>query len=204
MHSEVVTVAPGDTLARAFALTRERGIRHLPVLDEGVLVGIVSDRDLKRAIPPSAIGVAPEFASTAVAQVMTRAVITTGPTVAVEEAARVMVSEKVSALPVTEGGRLVGIVTETDVVALLVRALGASEPSSRLEVTFAATGSALAEIVRTVEDAGVPIGSIVTLAAARGSREAVLRVMTIDPRRAVNALAGKGYAVRPEPRPTAP
>src|SRR5262249_46287323 len=103
---------------------------------------------------------------------------------------------KISALPVTEGGRLVGIVTETDVIALLVRALGASEPSSRLEVVFSRSGSALAEIVRIVEEAGGAISSIVTLATQDGSREAILRVPTIDPRRAVDALESHGYAVR--------
>lgn len=199
MHSNVVTITPSATLAEAFRLSRERGIRHLPVLDDGDLVGIVSDRDLKRAIPPSATpvaGLASEFATATVQQVMTRAVITTGPTVSVEEAGRVMMTEKISALPVTEGGRLVGIVTETDVVALLVRALGATEPSSRLEVLFSRTGPALAEIVRTVEDVGVSISSIVTLGTAEGSREAILRVGTIDPRRVADALERKGYTVR--------
>jgi acetoin utilization protein AcuB len=199
MHSNVVTVTPRATIAEAFQLTRARGIRHLPVLEEGALVGIVSDRDLKRAIPPTATRLsvpAPQLATATVEQVMTRAVITTGPTFSVEEAGRVMVSQKISALPVTEGGRLVGIVTETDIIGLLVRALGATEPSSRLVVLFSQAGSALAEIVRTVEDSGVSISSIVTLAAPDGSREAILRVPTIDPRRAVSALENKGYKVR--------
>ena len=199
MHIDVATVPSGAPLAEAFRLTRQRGIRHLPVVDDGVLVGIVSDRDLKRALPPRASRVevlAPEFAAMPVERIMTRTVITTGPTVSVEEAGRVMVNEKISALPVTEGGRLIGIVTETDVVALLVRALGAAEPSSRLEVVFSPAGSALAEIVRTVEAAGVSIVSIVTLAVSDGSREAILRIATIDPRRAVAALEAKGYGVR--------
>jgi acetoin utilization protein AcuB len=196
MHADVVTVAPRSTLAEAFELARQRGIRHLPVVDGGVLVGIVSDRDLKRALPPGTAAPAPELAGLAVERLMTRPVITTGPTVSVEEAARVMVSEKISALPVTDGGRLVGIVTETDVVALLVRALGVSEPSSRLDVVYTPAPEALAAIVRTVEAAGVAITSIVTLAAADGSREAILRVATIDPRRATAALEAGGYPVR--------
>ncbi|HET7344034.1 MAG TPA: CBS domain-containing protein [Methylomirabilota bacterium] len=197
MHREVVTVAPRATVAEAFGLMRERGIRHLPVVDGGRLVGIVSDRDLKRAMPPAAAATpAPPLASLRVEELMTRKVITTAPAVSVEEAGRVMVSEKISALPVTESDRLVGMVTETDVVALLVRALGASEPSSRLQVDFAPGGSALADIVRTVEEAGVRIASIVTLATGPGSREGILRVASMDPRRAVSALEAKGYTVR--------
>jgi acetoin utilization protein AcuB len=199
MHAEVMCVPPGAPLGDAVLLMRRRGIRHLVVVEDGALVGIVSDRDLKRALPPGASassGPAAELAALPVQRVMTRPVITTGPAVSVEEAGRVMVGEKISALPVTEGGRLVGIVTETDVVTLLVRALGVGEPSSRLEVSFVPGGAALGDIVRTVEGAGMAITSIVTLATGPGSRTAILRVATIDPRRAVAALEGKGYVVR--------
>jgi acetoin utilization protein AcuB len=199
MHADVATVSPGAPLSEAFRLMRQRGIRHLAVVDDGTLVGIVSDRDLKRALPPSASassGLAPELAALPVERVMTRPVITTGPRVSVEEAGRVMISEKISALPVTEGGRLVGIVTETDVVTLLVRALGVTEPSSRLEVAFTATGPTLADIVTTIEATGVAITSIVTLATGSESRTAILRLATIDPRRAVAALETRGFLVR--------
>ena len=198
MHADVVSVPPGAPLSEAFGLMRRRGIRHLAVLEAGALVGIVSDRDLKRALPPGAsasAGPAADMAALPVERVMTRPVITTGPAISVEDAGRLMVDRKISALPVTEGGRLVGMLTETDVVALLVRALGVTEPSSRLEVAFAATGPALAEIVRTVEEAGVAITSIVTLATGPQSRAAILRVATIDPRRAVAALESRGYAL---------
>ena len=199
MRPEVVTVGPRARLGEALERMRARGIRHLPVLADGALVGIVSDRDLKRAIPPGST--APELAALAVEHVMTHPVIATAPTVSVEEAGRVMLDHKISALPVTEGGRLVGIVTETDVVSVLVRALGACEPSSRLEIPFSPDGSALAEIVRVIEAAGVPIASIVTLATGEGSREAIVRLATIDPRRVVSALQSRGYAVRGFERP---
>ena len=199
MHGDPVTVARDAPLSEAFGLMRRHGIRHLPVLDGGALVGIVSDRDLKRALPPAPHALwtpPPELAALPVERLMTRAVITTGPAVSVEEAGRVMVTEKISALPVTEGGRLVGIVTETDVITLLVRALGVTEPSSRLEVSFTAGGGALADIVRTIEAAGVRITSIVTLATAPHTGAAVVRVATIDPRRAIAALEAKAFAVR--------
>jgi len=199
MRTKVVTVPPGTPLAEALRLTRQRGIRHLPVVSDGALIGIVSDRDLRRALPPLAsapAGLAPQLAAVPVERVMTHPVITTGPRVSIEEAGCVMVSEKISALPVMEGGRLVGIVTETDVVTLLTRALGVAEPSSRLEVSFTPGGSALADIVRTIEEAGAAVTSVVTLATGPESRVVTVRVATIDPRRAVTALESRGYAVR--------
>jgi acetoin utilization protein AcuB len=185
MQSTLVTVTPETTLAEAFGLTRQRGIRHLLVVEDDRLVGIVSDRDLKGATGTPTMG-----------EIMTRAVMTLPPSAPVEDAARLMVREKISAVPVTLGDRLLGMVTETDVLRLFVRALGAAEPSSRLEVTLGPERTALTDIVRTVEAAGIPISSLMTLSGPDGSREVVIRVPTINPLPAVRALAASGYPVK--------
>jgi len=193
MQTRVVTVAPFTTVPEALGLAQRRGIRHLPVVDGG-LVGIVSDRDLKRAL---GAGGAEERR---VDQIMTRAVVTVTPGAPVEEAARVMLEERISALPVVDGGRLVGIVTETDVVELFVRAMGAAQPSSRLDVVLGERPGALAEAVQAVEGADATVCSIVTL--VRGSlREAIIRVATINPGPAVSALEARGFTVREARRP---
>ena len=201
MQSAIITVKPSTTLPEALRLVQQRGIRHLPVVDGELLVGIVSDRDLKRAMASPATSLerhelAYLLERVSLGEIMTRAVITIAPMFPVEEAARVMVKEKISALPVTEGGRLVGILTETDVLDLFVRAMGAGEPSSRLDVTLPDRPSTLTEVVETIECAGAPISSVMTLRNRGGLREAIVRVATINPTRAVQALAGKGYAVR--------
>jgi len=201
MQSAIVTVKPSTTLPEALRLVQQRGIRHLPVVDGALLVGIVSDRDLKRAMASPATSLerhelAYLLERVTLGEIMTRAVITIAPMFPVEEAARVMVKEKISALPVTEGGRLVGILTETDVLDLFVRAMGAGEPSSRLDVALPARPSTLTEVVETIEGAGAPISSIMTLRNREGLTEAIVRVATINPARAVQALTGKGYAVR--------
>lgn len=201
MQSRLVTVTPQTVLAEAMCLVGQRGIRHLPVVDGNSLVGIVSDRDLKRAMASPATSLARAelnylLAKLTVAEIMTRAVITIGPSFAVEDAARLMVTEKISALPVTDAGRLVGIVTETDVLDLFVRALGAGEPSSRLDVILPDKASGLGEIVKAVEGAGAPISSIVTLRSRSDVREAIVRIATINPGPAITALAAAGYSVR--------
>lgn len=201
MHRDVVTIAPTTTLPEAVDLAKARGIRHLPVVENGELVGIVSDRDLKRALPSAATTLERHEASyllarLPVSQIMTRAVVTIAPMFPVEEAARLMVTEKVSALPVTEAGRLVGIVSETDVLEMLVAAMGTTTPSSRLDVLLKSEPSALSEVVHTVEATGLVIASIMTLVSRGGVREAVLRVATINPGPAVRSLEAKGYTVR--------
>ncbi len=104
MQRGVVVVSPETELSEAARLLRRRGIRHLPVLDRGSLVGIISDRDLKGAMGSAAMSQSgaemegvPErlFA----ADVMTRTVITIAPMFPVEEAARLMVTKKISGGP---------------------------------------------------------------------------------------------------------
>lgn len=192
MQRGVVIVSPETNLAEAMRLLQRRGIRHLPVLDGGALVGIISDRDVKKAMGSARAG-EPLTAG----DVMTREVVTTAPMFPVEEAAQLMVKRKISALPVTEDGRLLGIVTETDVLELFVRAMGVTEPSSRLDVTLGDEPHALDGVVQAVEASGVAISSIMTLRSpVTGVREAVIRVTTIAPGPAVKALEARGYAVR--------
>jgi acetoin utilization protein AcuB len=191
MQPVVITVAPRSGVTEALRLLRTRGIRHLLVMDGDALVGIVSDRDLKQAGAQ-----AERLADRVVDDIMSRIVITIDPSAPVEDAARLMLHEKISALPVIEAGRLIGIVTETDMVRLFVGALGANEPSSRLDVVVGANPAALADIVGAVQSAGAPISSIVTLPGSRGRIEAVIRVATIDPRRAIAALAARGYTIK--------
>jgi len=202
MQTDVVTVTPDTRLPKVLRLLKPRGFRHVPVTDRGSLVGIVSDRDLKQAMVSlagsGAGGAALEHAREhlTAGEIMMRSVTTIGPMFPAEEAARLMVTQKISALPVTEGGRLVGIVTETDILQLFVRAMGVLEPSSRLDVIVREPGAGLGEVVRVVEGTGTRISSVMTLQGPLGEREVVLRVTTIDPGPAVKALEARGYVVR--------
>jgi acetoin utilization protein AcuB len=201
MQAELITISPETALPEVLRLVQRRGVRHLPVVEHGNLVGIVSDRDLKRAMPSAATSLSAQELNylldrVKVGEFMTRGVITIAPMFPVEDAARIMVTEKISALPVTEGGRLVGIVTETDVLRLFAKAMGALEPSSRLDVLLGDRPAGLGEVIQIVEGAGTPISSVMTLAGRGGAKEAVIRVATINPGAAIKALEAKGYTVR--------
>jgi acetoin utilization protein AcuB len=201
MQTKLCTVTPETTLPEAVRLIGQRGVRHLPVLDGDQLVGSVSDRDLKRAMASPATSLEAHELNyllhrLRIEEIMTRTVITIGRTFPIEAAASLMVQEKIGALPVTDGGRLVGLVTETDVLRLFVRALGAGEPSSRLDVVLGNRPHALAEAVQAVETAGADISSIMTLTSEGGFKEVVLRVRTINPAPVVWALEGRGFTAR--------
>jgi acetoin utilization protein AcuB len=204
MQTAVITITPKTSLPEATRLVSHRGIRHLPVVDDDRLVGIVSDRDLKRAMASPATALESHelrylLDALTVGEIMTRAVVTVGRMFPIEEAARLMVTEKISALPVTERGKLVGIVTETDVLELFVKGMGAGEPSSRIDVRLGENSTALADLVHAIEDASAEICSIMTLAGRSGQKDVVIRVRSIDPRPAIANLQARGYAVR-DPR----
>lgn len=201
MQAHAVTATLETRLPQLVRLLQRRGFRHLPVLDGAKLVGIISDRDLKQSMASAASTTEGRERDRLLdelnaGQIMARTVVTIEPMAGVDEAAQLMATRKISALPVIEDGRLVGIVTETDVLQLFVRAMGVLEPSSRVDVIVRDPAAGVGEIVRTVEETGGRICSVMTFELPTGEREVALRLGTIDPGPAVMALVARGYVVR--------
>lgn len=125
MTPEPLTVVPDATVRSAIGLLREKGIQHLPVVDDaGRLVGMLTDRDLRHAalVPALAEHLNWEhrrLKALRVRDVMTWTVVTTDPDVTVVQAGWTMFQRRIGSLPVVEGGRLVGILTEHDVLQAL-------------------------------------------------------------------------------------
>ena len=124
MTTKVVTLDRNDTLDIADGVMAMGRIRHLPVLDRGRVVGIVSQRDLFRSALAAALGFGSQaqtrlLKSLHVKEVMSEPALTIGPEASLAQAAHVMVKEKIGCLPVVEGGALVGIVTESDLLRLI-------------------------------------------------------------------------------------
>jgi CBS domain-containing membrane protein len=125
MSRDVQVVKRSDQLAVADTLMKQGRIRHLPVLDEdGLVCAVVSQRDLFRGALLRALGYGGRaeeslLRQVAVKEAMSREIYTTGPDATVAESARVMIERKIGCLPVVDGEKLVGIVTETDFVRLV-------------------------------------------------------------------------------------
>jgi CBS domain-containing protein len=132
MNRDLVTVDKQASLRRARRILDQHRIRHLLVVDGKRLVGIVTDRDLRQAAPssksPLTISERQEFMDELkVLEVMSRKLITASSTTTIREAAKVMVREKIGCLPVVDGNQLVGIVTQADLLEVLVRGEQATE-----------------------------------------------------------------------------
>jgi len=141
MSSPVITVSPDISISEALMLMREHKIRRTPVVENDEIVGIISDKDL--------FDVAPALKSylkdweqkylenqITVSQVMRPRVITVDENVAIEEAAMIMADNKIGGLPVTRNGKLVGMITETDLFKLFIEMLGAREKGVRITVVM--------------------------------------------------------------------
>jgi acetoin utilization protein AcuB len=209
MTRNLVTLSPEASVAEALTLCRERRIRHIPILEERRLVGIVSDRDLRDASP--ALG-DPERGRTLqeirVGDVMTREVITADPQETIENAAQEMYELKIQSLPVvTEGPvvdegsavaeeELLGIVTSSDVMRALVMLAGLPEPGCRIEVRAPNRAGILAEVAGKIQDLGVDIGSVLSDPDRRsGNRTMVFQLACVDPSNVMQGLKMAGYDV---------
>jgi len=128
MTLKVEALAPDATMEEAVLLAMRRKIRHIPIVEAGKLVGILTDRDIKKAMPSLLTGVDQEeyrriLSATRVSQIMTRSPTTTTPDAPLREVVRTLCDKKFGALPVVEGGRVVGIITETDLLRAFLKVL---------------------------------------------------------------------------------
>jgi acetoin utilization protein AcuB len=202
MRTALITVTPDATLAQARDLLHRHRIRHLPVAEGDHLRGILTDRDIRQASPSSAAGITPDQATAFLAQLrvdqaMVRQPRTVSPYTTIEEAARLMIEHKIGCLPVLEADRLVGIITETDILGVLVDVMGIREPSTRIELALPDQPGALAEVARIIQTHGVTIASLVTMPEEEsGVPLVVIRLKTMNPQPILAELAAAGYPPR--------
>lgn len=120
MNSSLSTLTPEDRLLDADLLIRRAGVRHLPVVSDGRLVGLLTERDVRR-YAPSILHSTPEeyneiFEQTLVGTVMTKEVTTISPDAPLAEAAALLYNQRLGCLPVMNGETLAGIITRTDIL----------------------------------------------------------------------------------------
>ncbi|WP_028585893.1 CBS and ACT domain-containing protein [Desulfogranum mediterraneum] len=203
MHSELVTVAPTTTLVEARDLIADKGIDHLLVVDkEGQLVGLLSDRDLKQnwASPATTLStheLTYLLQKVEVGQIMVKTVITVEPDTTIERAAYIMQTNNISSLPVMESGALVGIITSTDVMAVLLQAIGMGEDSVRLGVFVDDSIGKLADVAMVLKQEQINIQSLFCWPTKDypGITHLVMRIGGDEGAKAVLALEAAGFRV---------
>jgi acetoin utilization protein AcuB len=193
MKHKLTSISPDTKLSDAYRIMQEKNIRHLPVIDNEKLVGIVTDRDLR--LSTSRLAVHPFEPGEAVKNIMSHPVKTTHPSDPIESAAELMRELKIGCLPVVEDMKLVGIVTITDMLDALLLLTGVHQPSGRLDVRLSNRSGELAKLASLLAERKVNIHSILTYPEKDKTVRLVLRVGTIEMRTLAEAICNAGFEV---------
>jgi acetoin utilization protein AcuB len=198
MTLKPVTITPGTSFPEAFQIMREKRIRHLPVVDDkGKLIGVVARTDLLHASPSMATSLSVFemnflLANLHIGEIMSAPPITVSEDAPLEEAARVMVQNKIGCLPVMHDGDLVGLITETDIFETFVEILGGEEASLRITVRVPDVRGELARLAGVIAGLG---GNICSVALFRGEEPEhvffTFRLEGVDEEVLIPALQGE-------------
>jgi len=189
MTGKPVTATPDELLIQARVKMGKGNFRRLPVVTDGQLVGIITDRDMQRHV-----GL---MDRTTVKEAMTHKPITVTPGTTVEAAAQLLLKQKINGLPVVENTHLVGVITTSDILQAFLEVMGASEETStRIDFVLDKEKNGLTEASRIVSQEG---GEVLGVGTYRGkwgeSRVCNLRFRSGDAHAIVQVLRERGFEV---------
>lgn len=195
MRTEIKTLSPLHTIKDALNLFHESKIRHAIITEDDKLVGIVSNRDIQRAYTTLASD--ERIIDVHLSRVMTKNPIVGHPLDFVEEVAMIFYDQQISCLPIVNGGELVGIVTETDVLYKYIELTGANQPGSHIEVRVPDKPGVLFEVSKVFHDHQTNVWSVLVHPDAKDSHMKILefRVKTMNPLSIIEDLRKEGFDV---------
>jgi len=192
MKRDLVTVPPGAPLEEAARLLKANRIHHLPVVEGERLLGIVTDTDLRNATLRGAAE-GGEGAPRTVGEVMTRNVVTLSPEDTIDDAMLILSRQRFGALPVVDGGRLVGIVAKTDVLSALIDTLDIEGIGARMEVILPRDMGEVTRLSETLRGLLVEVRSLVLAPHGPDRYAAFVRLATIDVAAVRERLRAAGF-----------
>jgi acetoin utilization protein AcuB len=198
MRKQVITLTKETTIGEAVNQFRIGDFRHIPIVnDENELIGIISDRDIRDALPSVLSQTSQsDILNQTIEKIMTTNVITCTPFDFVEEMATYFYHYKIGCIPVTSSEKLVGLVTEIDVLHTLVTLTGAYQPSSQLEILVKNQPGILNEVVSIFSGRNINIVSVLVYPASDEQHKVlVFRIQTMNPFQVISELKQAGYNV---------
>lgn len=199
MTPRPITVTQDTAVDKALELMHSENVRRLPVLDnQGQMVGIVSELDLLKVSPSPATSLSIYEIPYLVSRIkmrdtMTKDVITVTEDVTLEDAARIMADNKIGGLPVMRDGKLVGIITETDLFKVFLELLGAREEAVRLSMLVPGEKGTFAKITGDIAEMG---GNIMAIGTIKGkdatNYQLMMRVVDVPQEKLVSAMEDLG------------
>ncbi|HFC46665.1 MAG TPA: CBS domain-containing protein [Dissulfuribacter thermophilus] len=188
MAKDPVVVDENTSIMKATQLMKEHRIRRVPVVKDGKLVGIVSDRDIKEAAPSKATSLDVHELYYLLSEIKVKDIMTPNPLVlvetdSVERAAVIMLENKISGLPViNDRGEVVGVITQTDILKVMISISGIYHSPIQLAVELEDKSGALHELLTSIRESGARIVSVLTSKdnVPPGYREVYIRIQDMD------------------------
>jgi acetoin utilization protein AcuB len=188
MSSEVITIEENDSMQEALKLLKEHDIRMLPVMKKGKLVGIVTDRDLKKASPSDATTLEVHellylLTQVEVKEIMTRDPVTVPPDYTVEETAQVLLENKISGAPVMDKtGKVIGTITQTDLFRVLISLTGVASGGIQFGFYLEDKPGSIKQVADIIRQYGGRMVSILTSydGVADGYRNVFIRMHSVE------------------------
>lgn len=199
MKRNVVTLSPENSVKDALQTMRDEKIRHLPIVDrDGIVVGIVTDRDIKEVVP-SIFSDRNDHRvyDILLADVMTKNPILGHPMDFVEESAVTFYDNQIGCLPIVSNNQLIGIITETDLLYKYIELTGAHQPGSQIEVRVPNTPGILFEVSKVFHEQKTNVLSVLVYPDKENESNKILviRIKTMNPLKVIDGLKANGFEV---------
>ncbi|RKO67370.1 CBS and ACT domain-containing protein [Desulfofundulus salinus] len=201
MSTSPISIHSGTPILEALNIMKKNKIRHLPVVDKGRLVGLITERDLLTVTPSPATTLSVFemnylLSKMVIKDVMKTNPITVGPDCTIEEAALIMREHKIGSLPVVEDDGLVGIITQTDILDALIRIFGLRKAGTRLVLEVSDRIGALADILAVVREHQINVIGVACREKENQRVQIMLRLSTVEPESLVQDLQKQGFEVK--------
>jgi acetoin utilization protein AcuB len=190
MIADPITISASASISDAIELMKVNRIRHLPVVDHrDRLEGFLTLADLKQGLIPSMVG------NLTLRDLMIQNPITVSPDDDVETAARIIYHHKIGGMPVVEEDRLLGIITESDILRTFIDMMGILSATSRIDVVIKNEPGSLKSVLQIINDNGGDVVNVSTTLMDAGKRAYYFRLASCNTKPIQAALKKKGIQV---------
>ncbi|NLO82994.1 MAG: CBS domain-containing protein [Clostridiales bacterium] len=201
MTTNPFIISPDHTIPDAQEIMMKHGIRRLPVVKNGKLVGVVTKEDIERYSPSKATSLSMGeitylLSKTKVKQIMTKNPVVISPNALLEEAAILMRDQRVGFLPVVDDDKLVGIITESDIFDAFIELLGFRERGTRLTIEAVDEPGVLLKLISIFTGHGANITRIAVYRGAGGKSDVVVGVSSLNTSEIEKAIEEEGFKIR--------
>ncbi len=200
MTTNPFTISPDQTIPDAQEIMMQNGVKRLPVMKNGKLVGIVSKDDILRASPSKATTfsmgeITYLLYKTKISSIMTKDPVTISSNALLEEAATLMRDSNVGFLPVVDDGKLTGIITESDIFDSFIELLGFREPGTRLTIEAVDEPGVMSNLTSIIGRFGANITHVAVYRGAGGKSDVVIGINSLNTAEIEKSIELQGFRI---------